>query len=193
VSQHNADSIRLKVSRKQREERLDPSKLSSEYVCHANDVITLKLIRLSSELMHEFGSFHPSFTHQLFVDEEIVGYKKLSVQIYFTAGSLYTLLMLDFDDKIGQGSDDVYQQIAGKLAPGFTTDVREFKKVCSQSQQQSEIDCDPVLSLPGVHAAVVSAVLSASCLFSTSVKSSVLQVRKFSVTSSPAWIHPRTQ
>ena len=126
VASQSADCIRLRVSLRQREERLEPSRLQSEYVCHANDVMSLKLIRSGAEMFHEFGSFHPAFTHQLFPDEEVVGYRKLSVQLYLTAGSLFTLLLIDYDESVGRGSDDVYGQIASKLAPGFTTDVATF-------------------------------------------------------------------
>ena len=127
---HSPDSIRLRVTPRQHSPRLDPSRLSSDYVTHANECLTLKLIRLESELLHEFGSFHPSFTHQLFPDEDIVGYKKLQVHLDFTASSLFAHISVTFEDKLKQGSDDVFHQIASKLPlDAYTTDVDVFKQV----------------------------------------------------------------
>ena len=130
VHSQSTEHIRLRVTPRQHCSRLDPARLSSDYIAHANDAITMKLIRSESELMHEFGSFHPSFTHQLFPDEDIVGYKKLAVHCDFTASTLFAHISVQFEEKVKQGSDDVFHQIAGKLpADAYTTDIDVFKQV----------------------------------------------------------------
>lgn len=72
---------------------VDPDELPDEWRCSANDALTFRLVRSAPEKetaqatsQVESVTFHPTFTHQLWDDEEIVGYKKVKASVAFTAG-----------------------------------------------------------------------------------------------------------
>jgi hypothetical protein len=87
--------------------------------------MSFKLIHDLNDLKNDYYSFSPVFTHQLFSDEEIYGYKKLSIIFYFTCGSLFTYWNYDFEEKLPD-ADNIELIINTKLLAGFTNDLNEF-------------------------------------------------------------------
>jgi histone acetyltransferase 1 len=104
---------------------LDSQVLKNDFTVHANEILDLRMIHEEVELRHEFGTFRPVFTHQLFTDEEIIGYKKPSLTLYFTSGALYTYMKVDYEEKL-PGAVDIEQIVAKKLLAGFTNDLQQF-------------------------------------------------------------------
>ena len=88
----------------------------------------MKLIHSEHDIAHEFGSFHPTYTHQLFHDEEIVGYKKLNLHMLFSADTLLCHIDIDYEERIPYGADDVLSLLSSRLAPNsFTTSLDDFR------------------------------------------------------------------
>ncbi|XP_071826710.1 histone acetyltransferase type B catalytic subunit-like [Apostichopus japonicus] len=94
----------------------------AEFVCGANDVIELKLVRDVNDIFDDTKIFRPEFTHQLFgQNENIFGYKELKIQLYFSAGSLNPYLAktssAEVDGKKYDGvkPDDVLKTIVDQL------------------------------------------------------------------------------
>ncbi|KAJ8036620.1 Histone acetyltransferase type B catalytic subunit [Holothuria leucospilota] len=94
----------------------------AEYVCGANDVIELKLVRDVNDIFDDTKSFHPEFTHQLFgQNENIFGYKGLKIQLYFSAANLNCYLAksstaeVDTKKYDGVKPDDVLKTIIDQL------------------------------------------------------------------------------
>jgi len=114
---------------------LDPDELSDEWRCSANDALTFRLVRPSPEKESkerdqqvEMSNFHPTYTHQLWDDEEIVGYKRVKALVAFTSGALYTYLSVDYEAKCPDTTvPDIQALIGSKLRGGFTTDWDDFK------------------------------------------------------------------
>jgi hypothetical protein len=114
---------------------VDPDELSDEWRCSANDALTFRLVRPSPEKESkdpfnqvELLNFHPTYTHQLWDDEEIVGYKKVKALVAFTSGALYTYLNAEYESKCTEADvADIQTLIGSKLRGGFTTDYDDFK------------------------------------------------------------------
>ena len=133
VSSASTDTIRLHITPRQSLQRIDPARLTVDYMTHANACLTMKLIHSEHDIAHEFGSFHPTYTHQLFHDEEVVGYKKLNIHMLFTADTLYTHIAVDYEERIPYGADDVLQLLSQRLAPhSYTTSLDEFRTHTTQ-------------------------------------------------------------
>ena len=128
VASASTDAIRLHITPRQSLQRIDPARLTPDYLTHANGCLTMKLIHSEHDIAHEFGSFHPTYTHQLFHhDEEIVGYKKLSIHMLFTADTLHCHIGVDYEERIPYGADDVLSLLSSRLAPdSFTTSLDDF-------------------------------------------------------------------
>ncbi len=126
-----------------RGEPVDPDELSDEWRCSANDAMTFRLVRPSpekesktSETPVELLNFHPRYTHQLWDDEEIVGYKRVRALVAFTSGALYTYLHVEYESKCAPETQiaDIQTLIGSKLRGGFTTDYEDFKAVSRRSR-----------------------------------------------------------
>eukprot|EP01080_Neovahlkampfia_damariscottae_P000317 gene317-6731_t len=73
----------------------------NEYVCNSNEAMNFKLISTIEDLDKNDISFHPTYTHQIFgEDERIVGFKNLKINIYFHASTLNTCIEQSYDEKI---------------------------------------------------------------------------------------------
>ncbi|XP_035658310.1 histone acetyltransferase type B catalytic subunit-like isoform X2 [Branchiostoma floridae] len=103
------------------------------FVCRANDVIDIKLVRQESDLENNKTTFRPELTHQVFGEtENIFGYKDLVVKLYYTAGRLTTYLNMSYSQKVdpvrheGMQADEVLKNIAEKIPPGFCTNIDDF-------------------------------------------------------------------
>jgi histone acetyltransferase 1 len=105
----------------------DSSDNKDDYRVHANSILSFKMIHDLSDLKNDYNSFPAVFTHQLFSDEEIYGYRRLSIDFFFTAGSLFTYYNYEFEEKLPD-ADNVEQLINSKLLAPFTNDLEEFKR-----------------------------------------------------------------
>ena len=128
VASASTDTIRLHITPRHSLQRIDPARLTPDYLTHANGCLTMKLIHSEHDIAHDFGSFHPTYTHQLFHDEEIVGYKKLNLHMLFTADTLHCHIGIDYEERIPYGADDVLSLLTSRLAPNsFTTSLEHFR------------------------------------------------------------------
>ncbi|VDO14448.1 unnamed protein product [Rodentolepis nana] len=105
------------------------------YKPDAFEVTFFKLIREKQDLDNDEGAFNPDLTHQIFGQSEIIfGYKDLSIVISYTAGSLATLVQIDYSSKIppslaeGVKPDNILAALKEAYPAGFTTDRDEFLK-----------------------------------------------------------------
>jgi hypothetical protein len=74
--------------------------------------------------------FQAVYTHQLFDDEKIRGYRGLRVEVYFAAGDLFTYFHVSYDQKHDTKFDDIEALLSSKMAPGsITKNLKTFKDV----------------------------------------------------------------
>lgn len=115
-----------------------------QYTYYANDVLALKLIFTQDDLEEDTDdnpAFAPEYTHQIFGDDEnIFGYKDLTIQYYLTPAMLNAYIGLSYNEKItpqrfeGIESDDVYDAFEKfGCSPGFTRNIDLF---CSEKLKQ---------------------------------------------------------
>jgi len=119
------------------------------WISSANDVINFRFVGTESDLHSTKSTFKPTYTHQIFNNEQIYGYKGLSVDLYFTAGSLYPYFAYRYKDVKPPLSteedskdvastiarltyrppDDIIGALASKLpASCFSKSLEEFKQ-----------------------------------------------------------------
>jgi histone acetyltransferase 1 len=111
-----------------------------EYMCHANKVIRfwfpssadeLNAILSNKSVIH--NDLHPSYTHQLFGDDEtIIGFKDLSIDLIYSASTFHLLYREQYSDRlvsIGQtaSKDDIVNQLRDALPDGWTRDIETFR------------------------------------------------------------------
>jgi histone acetyltransferase 1 len=78
--------------------------------------------------------FQAVYTHQLFDDEKIRGYRGLRVEVYFAAGDLFTYFHVSYDQKHDTKFDDIEALLSSKMAPGsITKNLKTFKDVRKRS------------------------------------------------------------
>lgn len=95
----------------------------------AKDCINLKIVRTEDDLTNDETTFHPVYTHQLFDNEKIVGYRGLKIELYFNASDLFTYFHISYEARHDSVYDDVQEKISSKLAPGWTKSMSVFVKV----------------------------------------------------------------
>lgn len=108
------------------------AKAIDEFRVNACEAITFKLIRKEGDL--KYGEeFHPEYTHQIFGDnEQIFGYRKLQVNIFYLAGSLTTYIGTSFtasiNPKISKGvlPDDVFAALSDVYPYKFERSLTDF-------------------------------------------------------------------
>ncbi|XP_033114772.1 histone acetyltransferase type B catalytic subunit-like [Anneissia japonica] len=93
-----------------------------QFICLANDVVEMKLVKSEEDFFNDKAIFRPEFTHQLFGQtENIFGYKNLRIQLYYSAARLSIYLNHTFTEKIdptkydGVQADNVIKAIVDKL------------------------------------------------------------------------------
>ncbi|MFH4973992.1 hypothetical protein AB6A40_000701 [Gnathostoma spinigerum] len=92
-----------------------PSSEDSEFVCSAQDVITIKFVSGENE-MASSPEFTPQFVHQHFGENEtIFGYKGLDITLYYTDASMYIYTEIKFDTQIKKSEDVEADDIVEKL------------------------------------------------------------------------------
>ena len=112
-----------------------------EFMCHANKVIHLWFVNNTTELDSIFAGTpstavqpaHPSYTHQLFGDDEtIIGFKDLTIDLIYSSKSSHLLYRETFSDRlvtIGQQptDNDIVDQLRECLPEGWTKDQAAFR------------------------------------------------------------------
>lgn len=83
--------------------------------------------------MKDAEIFHPEYTHQIFEDEKIRGYKGLSINIFFNASTLNPCIDISFQEKQQDQHQPMPQNEQGKL---------KNKKI-AQEQNNNGVDRDP--------------------------------------------------
>ncbi len=127
---------------------------SEDYKACANECITLHLFDPSTSSSWPpsgvTGSFKPDFTHQIFGDdEEIVGYKGLAVDIYFSQADFQACVEIAFEDK-AYGATDILSTLQEHFPGGLTTDKQQSLTVATQQAGAPLQNLGSPLSIPGV-------------------------------------------
>ena len=126
---------------------------SEDYKACANECITLHLLDPSTSTWPPSGvtgSFKPEFTHQIFGDdEEIVGYKGLTVDIYFSQADFQACVEIAFEDK-AYGATDILSTLQEHFPGGLTTDKQQFLTVAAHPAGALLQNLGSPLSVPGV-------------------------------------------
>eukprot|EP00124_Ichthyophonus_hoferi_P001925 Ihof_evm10s115 gene=Ihof_evmTU10s115 len=118
---------------------------NSEYVCHANDVIDMRLVFSPEDVLSEEAGFPPEFTHQFFGDnEKIFGYKGLKIKICFSATQLIPYLEIDYDEKISNNAGAAPDDVAEKLTENFGQDFFMRNKDQYFTHLQNDADFQPM-------------------------------------------------
>ena len=100
-----------------------------DWELYAKDCINLKIIHKEEDIYDNSIIFYPIYTHQLFDNEKIIGYKSLKIELYFNASDLFTYFHISYEARHESIYDDVQEKIASKLAPGWTKSLSTFIKV----------------------------------------------------------------
>ena len=105
---------------------------SEEYSACANDCITLHLVDPAKTKGSSWpptgvtSSFKPEFTHQIFGDdEEIVGYKALAIDIYFSQLDFRACIDVKFEDK-AHGATDIFTTVSEHFPGGIIDDTQLY-------------------------------------------------------------------
>ena len=109
---------------------------AEDFKVSANDCICLHLV--DPQKASSFPSptcvshsFKPEFTHQLFGDdEEIVGYKGLSVNIYFSQTDFKAFADIKYSHKI-HGATDVFKILQDNFPAGICQDLQQYVSTLS--------------------------------------------------------------
>lgn len=107
----------------------------------------IRVIEEQGDLMTA-PSFRPLFTHQVFDNEKIYGYKGLRISLFSAASSMFTLFNVQWDEKL-EDADDVHRAVSERLAPGFTTDFSEFCQARPTQKRSVAFVCVCVCVLDG--------------------------------------------
>ncbi|TPX46044.1 hypothetical protein SeLEV6574_g03462 [Synchytrium endobioticum] len=105
----------------------------SAWLSDANKAVHIKLGKFHS-LENDQG-FHPEFTYPIFGQEErIFGYKNLTINLYYAAGSLHTYLDIHYGKKIQTSAvqpayaDDALRTLREHLPKGLANNLDEFMR-----------------------------------------------------------------
>jgi len=107
-------------------------------ISEANDVVSINLIRKQEAVVKD--DFHPSFTYQIFGDEEkIVGYNEPAILIRFRAHDLKPHVEISYKQKIKPDTEDVAKlmDIKGQLEPFLPADSISGKPFTEASASAS--------------------------------------------------------
>ncbi|PHH70383.1 hypothetical protein CDD82_7169 [Ophiocordyceps australis] len=81
---------------------------ATEWLQDANEALSISLVSPSPSGLKPVGSFHPKFTHTIFDDEKVFGYKKLKINLRFRANDMRPHLHTSYGEKLrlGQGPSE---------------------------------------------------------------------------------------
>ncbi|CAK9293862.1 unnamed protein product [Gordionus sp. m RMFG-2023] len=113
----------------------------SHFKCEASNIINIKLISETKDIIDNDKIFHPEFTHQIFGESEsIFGYKDLNINLYYCAHCLYTYFDFTYEliidsKKYGVEPDDINSLLLPKINNDFTNNMQEFKSHISKCKK----------------------------------------------------------
>jgi histone acetyltransferase 1 len=73
-------------------------------------------------------AFHPVWTHNVYADEKIIGYKDLKVNLYYTAAATNAYLSVSYSEK-REGAPDLYKDFTQFLSYPPQGNKQDFLKV----------------------------------------------------------------
>jgi len=101
------------------------------FICDANEVIDLKLVRESKDVDDEETTFNPEMSHQVYGENEtIFGYKDLKIKLYYSAARLTTFLGVSYSSKVkhdGVEADDIRSPLLERIPAGFLENLDDFR------------------------------------------------------------------
>lgn len=128
---------------------------SEEYKVSANNCITLHLFDPSPHSSswpprNVSSSFKPEFTHQIFGDdEEIVGYKGLVIDIYFSQRDFQACVAVAFEDK-AHGATEIFGALEESFPGGLTQDKQQYLATVTKHAGASLHHLGSAVSVPGL-------------------------------------------
>lgn len=118
----------------------------STYTYNANFAVYIKLVHSREEAESDIrsDSFSPDFVHQFFVDQEnIFGFKKPVIRLFYTAGRLRRYVKFDYEDRLTKERDNIdADDVMNALKPileglEYTQDLNKFiNEVTSKEEQE---------------------------------------------------------
>ena len=129
---------------------------AEEYKVSANDCLTLHLfdpvVQNTSWPPKSVCSFKPEFTHQIFGDDEqIVGYKGLAIDVYFSRRDFRACIDIIFTDK-AHGAIDIFSTLQEHFPAGLTNDKQQFLSEVTDTAKEASLvkDLGKVLVAPNL-------------------------------------------
>eukprot|EP00123_Amoebidium_parasiticum_P011095 comp20505_c0_seq1/m.26217 comp20505_c0_seq1/g.26217 ORF comp20505_c0_seq1/g.26217 comp20505_c0_seq1/m.26217 type:complete len:386 (-) comp20505_c0_seq1:527-1684(-) len=117
----------------------------SEFVCSANEVVDMKLVRTGEDVMSEKVGFRPEFTHQFFGDnEKIFGYKNIKVKLCFHACHLTPYAEVTYNEMVPEDEGALPDDVMAKLAEIFGDDFFGTNRDSYMSALAKEIPFEPL-------------------------------------------------
>eukprot|EP00854_Cymbomonas_tetramitiformis_P004065 gene4065-5039_t len=114
-------------------EEMEGSTSRSPYETFANDCITFRIVRTPEDVQESTPGFKPEFTHQVFADETIYGYRGLKIDVYLHAVTFHAYINITFTDKAraslmgsGKKPDDLEALLKEAFPAGFQLNKQEF-------------------------------------------------------------------
>lgn len=103
------------------------------YVCNVNEAVHFKVIRNVEDIENDSIVFHPDMSHQIFgYKEQVFGYHKLRINIYYTASKLHCFIELKYSEKLDPEkhcevkADNVVETMKEVIPPGCTWNMDQF-------------------------------------------------------------------
>lgn len=124
---------------------------AEDFKVSANTCITLHLVdphkaRSLPLIECVTHSFKPDFTHQFFGDdEEILGYKGLSINLYFSQIDFQAFVDIKFSHKI-HGATDVLRVLQDNFPAGLSYSQEQYISMLSAHQSERQQDLGSQLS-----------------------------------------------
>lgn len=129
---------------------------AEDYKASTNDCIRLHLFDPAKTTSSSWpptslsSSFRPEFTHQIFGDdEEIVGYKGLAIDIYFSQLDFQAYVEVKFEDK-AHGATDIVSTLQEHFPGGLTADQKEYMAAVGAASPPDLLHVGHALPLPGM-------------------------------------------
>lgn len=126
---------------------------AEDFKVSANDCIDLYLVDPRKASLFPSSAcvtktFKPEFTHQLFGDdEEILGYKGLSVNIYFSQIDFTAYVDVKFSHKI-HGATDIHKILRDNFPAGILQDPQQFVSKLSETSDHQLQHLGDQLTVP---------------------------------------------
>ena len=108
------------------------------FTASANEALTFHLVadREAFASRASAGSFHPSYTNQVFgEDEQISGYRGLKVDVWLHSATMCAYIEVKYEEKatLGKRPDDIVKLMQVPFANTLMTDAAAFEEALSQA------------------------------------------------------------